>query len=90
MAIHVLDSSELEFPFDDAAPFEDLETGEKLPIVPDRLREEYRKMIRQHIAELEGRLGAQGVDYAMFDTSQPLDYALFHYLNRRQWLARVR
>jgi uncharacterized protein (DUF58 family) len=90
MAMHVLDSTELEFPFDEAAPFEDLETAEKVPIVPDQLRNEYKKMIRQHIAELEGRLGAQGVDYAMFDTSQPLDYALFHYLNRRQWLARVR
>lgn len=90
MAIHVLDSAELEFPFEEAAPFEDLETAEKVPVIPDQLRTEYKKMIRQHIAELEGRLGAQGVDYAMFDTSQPLDFALFHYLNRRQWLARVR
>jgi uncharacterized protein (DUF58 family) len=90
MAIHVLDRAELEFPFDEASPFEDLESGEKVPVVPDQLRAEYKKMIRQHIAELEGRLGAQGVDYAMFDTSQPLDYALFHYLSRRQWLARVR
>lgn len=90
MAIHVLDRAELDFPFEDAAPFEDLESGEKVPVVPSQLREEYRKMIRQHIASLEGRLGAQGVDYAMFDTSQPLDYALFHFLSRRQWLARVR
>ena len=89
MAIHVLDRAELDFPFDLAAPFEDLETGQ-VPIVPDQLRDEYRKMIRQHIAELEGRFGAQGVDYAMFDTSQPLDYALFHFLSRRQWLRRVR
>ncbi len=90
MAIHVLDKSELDFPFDQAAPFEDLESKEKVPVVPDQLREEYKKMIRAHIASLEGRLGAQGVDYAMFDTSQPLDYALFHFLSRRQWLARVR
>lgn len=90
MAIHVLDKAELEFPFDQASPFEDLESGEKIPVVPDQLRAEYKKLIRQHVAELEGRLGAQGVDYAMFDTSQPLDYALFHYLSRRQWLARVR
>jgi uncharacterized protein (DUF58 family) len=90
MAIHVLDRAELEFPFDHASPFEDLESGDKIPIVPDQLRAEYKKMIRQHIAELEGRLGAQGVDYAMFDTSQPLDYALYHYLSRRQWLAKVR
>lgn len=90
MVIHVLDKAELDFPFDVASPFEDLETGEKVPIVPDHLRDEYKKMIRQHVAELEGRLGAQGVDYAMFDTSQPLDYALFHFLSRRQWLSRVR
>jgi len=30
------------------------------------------------------------VDYWMFDTSMPLDYALFAFLSRRQFLTRVR
>lgn len=90
MVVHVLDPAELEFPFDEAGTFEDLETGERIPLVPDYLREQYRAMIRAHIAELGARLGEQGMDYAMFDTSRPLDYALFDFLSKRQRLMRVR
>jgi uncharacterized protein (DUF58 family) len=90
MVIHVLDPAELEFPFDEAGTFEDLETGEQLPVVPDYLREQYRAMIRAHIAELGRRMGEQEMDYAMFDTSRPLDYALFDFLSKRQRLMRVR
>ena len=39
---HILDPSELEFGFIDAQPFEDLESGEQMPVVPDAFREEYR------------------------------------------------
>ncbi|HEY9517010.1 MAG TPA: DUF58 domain-containing protein [Gemmatimonadaceae bacterium] len=90
MVMHVLDPAELEFSFDDAGTFQDLETGERIPIVPERLREQYQRMIRAHIAELGARLGEQGMDYAMFDTSRPLDYALFDFLSKRQRLMRVR
>ena len=90
MVMHILDPAELEFPFDMAAPFEDLETGQRLPIVPDYLRDQYRAMIRAHVSELEARIGGQGMDYALFDTSKPLDYALFHFLSQRQRLRRVR
>jgi hypothetical protein len=47
-------------------------------------------MIRSHIAAIEKLCGDQGVDYWMFDTSMPLDYALFEFLSRRQFLTRVR
>jgi uncharacterized protein (DUF58 family) len=90
MVVHVLDPAELEFPFDEAGTFEDLETGERIPLIPDRLREQYRTMIRAHIGELSRRMGEQGTDYAMFDTSRPLDYALFDFLSKRQRLMRVR
>lgn len=90
MVIHVLDPAELELPFTDAIPFEDIETGERMSVVPDHLRERYQASIRAHIAELERRLTADGVDYAMFDTSKPLDYALFHFLSKRQRLMRTR
>jgi uncharacterized protein (DUF58 family) len=84
MVVHILDRAELDFPFDEASPFEDLETGERLSVVPGYLRDQYQKHMQTHIAELEARLSGQGVDYAMFDTSQPLDYALFHFLSNRQ------
>ena len=90
MAMHILDTAELEFPYDGATSFEDIETGERIPVIPEYLREQYRTMIREHIARIEKLCGDQGVDYWMFDTSMPLDYALFGFLSRRQFLTRVR
>jgi hypothetical protein len=87
---HVLDPAEIDFPFDEAASFEDLESGDRLPVVPEALRGEYRALVQAHIAEL-GRLFTDSrIDYALFNTSVPLDHALFHYLATRERLRRVR
>jgi hypothetical protein len=90
MVMHILDTAELEFPFEEVGTFEDLETGERIPLLPGRLRERYRAAIRAHISELGRRIGEHEMDYAMFDTSRPLDYALFDFLSRRERLMRVR
>jgi uncharacterized protein (DUF58 family) len=87
IVMHVLDPSELEFPFDDAASFQDLESGELLPVVPDYVRDEYQSLVAAHVAELSRLMGDQRIDYALFDTSKPLDHALFHYLSSRQRIA---
>lgn len=90
VVFHVLDPAELEFPFDEAASFEDLESGDRMPIVPDALRDQYRALVRAHVETL-GRLFTDcRIDYALFDTSVPLDYALFRYLSTRERLSRVR
>ena len=90
MVLHVLDPSELQFPFEESANFEDLESGERMPIVPDYLRDAYRELVADHIATLDRRLGGHNVDYALFDTSQPMDKALFKYLGARRKLERAR
>ena len=90
IAFHVLDPTEMEFPFVDSSNFIDLETNERMPIIPEYLREEYRKVVQAHIATLTERMGAQRIDYALFDTSKPLDQALFKYLSARERLGRVR
>ncbi|MBW8861636.1 MAG: DUF58 domain-containing protein [Acidobacteria bacterium] len=90
MAMHLLDTAELEFPYDGATSFEDIETGERIPVIPEYLRDQYRTMIRAHTERIEKLCGDQGVDYWMFNTSMPLDYALFAFLSRRQFLTRVR
>ena len=87
---HVLDPAEIDFSFDDASSFEDLESGEQLPVVPDALREQYRAMIREHIAALTTKSAAQRVDYNLLNTSAPLDYALFNYMAIRDRLSRTR
>lgn len=90
MVFHVLDPSELEFPFEDASGFEDLETGEQIPVIPGKLREEYTRMVGEHTQELRERFTAQRIDYTLLDTSKPLDMALFRYLTIRERLARKR
>jgi uncharacterized protein (DUF58 family) len=87
---HVLDPAEIDFTFDDASSFEDLESGEQLPVVPDALREQYRALIREHIAALTTKSAAQRVDYNLLNTVSPLDYALFNYMAIRDRLSRTR
>lgn len=84
IVFHVLDPAELEFPFDKPASFEDLETGERFPVVPEKLREGYRAVVREHVAEVQRRVLGLGAEYTLLDTSQPLDLALFRYLLARQ------
>jgi hypothetical protein len=88
--LQVLDPAELDLPFDDAANFEDMETGEAIPVVPSLLRDQYRTLMRQHTATLARLMREERIDYALFDTSQPLDHALFTYLADRQRLSRTR
>ena len=90
IVFQILDPAEVDFPFDGASTFEDLESGERIPVIPEYLRDQYREMIGKHLAEMARRCAEQGVDYARFDTSQPLDYLLFDFLARRQRLNRVR
>jgi uncharacterized protein (DUF58 family) len=84
MVFHVLDRRELEFPFTDSANFVDLETGERMPVIPDYLRTQYRDLVAEHIATLGRVLGENRIDYALFETSKPLDDAVFKYLSGRE------
>jgi uncharacterized protein (DUF58 family) len=90
MVFHVLDPAELELPFDEPAAYEDLESGERIPVVPDAVRERYRALVAEHIATLSRILGENRIDYGLFDTSKPLDHALASFLTRRERMVRVR
>ena len=90
IVFHVLDRRELEFPFTTSASFVDLETGERMPVIPDYLRKQYRELITEHVATLGRLLGENRIDYQLFDTSKPLDHGLFTYLASRERLRRGR
>lgn len=90
IVFHVMDPHELEFPFEDASGFEDLETGEQIPVIPGKLRDEYLAMIRNHLDALRRRFTDHRIDYRLLDTSEPLDTALFDYLLARERLSRTR
>lgn len=90
VVMQVLDPAELNFPFDAAGTFEDLESKEKLPVVPSRLRKRYTELMRDHVQSVERLLGEGRVDYLLVDTSKPIDELLFEYLIRRERLRTVR
>ena len=90
IVFHVLDPAEITFSYDEAINFEDLETGERLSVVPDKMRDRYRQMISEHMKKLSKLMGENRIDYALFDTSTPLDMALFTYLSTRERMSRVR
>jgi len=87
---HLLDPAELDFSFREPSAFEDLETGEQIPIVPDALADQYKALVQAHVNALRERFSANRVDYTLLDTSAPLDHALFSYLSTRERLSRVR
>ena len=87
---HVLDPAERDLPGEGSATFEDAETGERLPLRPELLRERYRAELDAHRSELARRLAGDGADYVPLTTDQPLDLALHAYLERRLAMSRIR
>jgi uncharacterized protein (DUF58 family) len=90
LVFHVLDPAEINFDYDDASSFEDLESGEQLPVVPESFGDEYRKLIAAHVEALSTKFSEHRIDYTMMNTAEPLDRALFSYLSSREKLMRVR
>ena len=86
IVFQILDPVELRFDFPDAAQFVDMETGAEMHVIPDYLRREYIKIIRGQISEYEKECRRDRMDFALVETSNPLDKALFNYLVRREQL----
>lgn len=86
----VLDRAEIEFDFEESATYEDLETGESVPVVPGRMREQYKQLMAEHLEEISSLMIKNQIDYGLVRTDEPLDEALFRYLLLRERLGRVR
>ncbi|MCC7179672.1 MAG: DUF58 domain-containing protein [Acidobacteria bacterium] len=84
IVFQVLDPDELEFPFDRAARFRDLETDDEVVAVPGAVREAYKARINALIANYRTVLGQNGIDYCLLETSQPLEVGLLSYLQTRK------
>jgi uncharacterized protein (DUF58 family) len=90
IVFHVLDPQEIEFDYDEASSFEDLESRDQVPVVPQSFRDQYRALVLEHVQALGSRFSEQRIDYALLNTRAPLDRALFSYLSSREKLMRVR
>src|SRR5262249_38286326 len=83
IVFHVLDTDEIEFPFDRATRFEDLETADEVMAVPGVVRDHYLGEMRGLIERYRRELGAARIDSQLLITSPPLELALMPYLSTR-------
>ena len=83
VVFQILDPRELDFEFDAAAQFTDLETGQQHFIDPAAARENYRAKLREHLDAAEAICGRNGIDYQLCPTDRPLDLALYDLLSAR-------
>jgi uncharacterized protein (DUF58 family) len=84
IVFHVLDPHELNFPFEQAARFRDLETADEVHADPNAVRQEYLERMNALIALYRRELGLAGIDYCLLDTSKPLEMGLMAYLMTRR------
>jgi uncharacterized protein (DUF58 family) len=81
---HMLDPEEIKPALRGPAILVDLESDQRLEVIPQYTRTEYRRKIESHIEQLRTRTRAAGMDYHLLVTDQPLDTALREYLAIRQ------
>jgi len=83
IVFHTLDPREMDIDYKEAVEFEDMETGEKLRVEPQFLREQFKKDIRNWADKLERGCRNAQIDYHLLRTDTPFDVALTAYLGKR-------
>jgi len=81
---HILDPQEVRPVLNAPAILVDLETDQKIEVIPAYAKTTYRAKMEAHIEQLRSRTRGAGMDYQMIVTDQPLDAALREYLTLRQ------
>jgi hypothetical protein len=80
----ILDPHELNFPFDRAARFRDVESDTEVVASPAAVRDTYKARVEAMVGHFRTVLGQNAIDYTLLDTSQPLEVALLAYLQTRR------
>jgi hypothetical protein len=81
---HVMDRTEIDFPFEKGAHFLDAETGTERFIDPASTREAYLARLTDHRNRVKSACERQGVEYLWTPSDTPLERVLFDFLSRRQ------
>ncbi len=83
VVVHVLDESELSFPFDRSTRFEGLEGLPEVVTDPLLVGGAYRRAMNEFCTQIEGGCRQMGVDYHRMQSNQPLSATLPSLLARR-------
>jgi uncharacterized protein (DUF58 family) len=83
VVMRVLDPAEVDFPFQEAALFQDVESGRELYVDPQVARQRYKERFAEHAAGLAKSCNKLGIDLMDLVTNKPLELALFDFLATR-------
>ena len=83
ITFHIMDDAELNFPFNEASEFIDMENNESYITSPAAIRKAYLKNINEFLAYCKKQCQTSGIDYCLMNTREPLDQALSSYITKR-------
>ena len=86
IVFHILDPDEIDFPYNDASTFVDMESGAQLTTEPWEIAPRYRERLEEWRSRYSRACREHLVDYVPLDTRTPFDRALLAYLEKRATL----
>jgi len=69
IVFHLIDPDEMSFPFRGLTTFKDMETGQRMEVLPDAIRAEYRGVFREFVETFKRGCAEARIEYVAADTS---------------------
>lgn len=83
LLFHLLDAAETSLPYTGLIDFEDLETGERMEVEAELVRDAVKASVQEFIQTYRKACGDAHVDYHVLNTAEPFEKALVAYLAKR-------
>ena len=90
VVIQLLDPAEVDFNFDQAGLFRDIESGRELYIDPLQARAPYRQRMSEHTHNVRSTCQRLGIATLRVITNTPLELILFDFLRERMQRTRIK
>jgi len=86
LLFHLLDDVEMNFPYRGLIDFKDLETGQRMEVEAELIRDAVTASVREFVQSYRKMCGDARIEYHVLNTAEPFDKALAAYLSRRMTL----
>ena len=86
VVLHLLGSKELEFQYEGALTFEDLETGRQLKVDTEQTKEIYLNNLNRMITKTKNFLLSNNISYHLFQLDDPIGEAIKLFIEKRDRL----
>lgn len=83
LLFHLLDDAEINFPFRGLIDFRDLESGQRIEVEAELIRDAVKENVAAFIRDVRKSCGDARIDYHVLNTAEPFDKALAACLAKR-------